>query len=679
MINLAWLIPLLPALAFTIIGLFTRRSRAISTLLSIGAIVVSTVIAYGAFFELLGGAQPTNVRLPWIELGQAGELTFGWQVDSLTGIMLVVVTTVGLLVQVYSTGYMHDDPDYPRFFAYLSLFCAAMLGLVLANNLLTLYIFWEGVGLGSFLLIGFWYANRSATEEAREHATAHDAAHTGPADLAPEAESTHYARAILPVDERPSPSEAAKKAFLTTRLGDFGMLIGILLFWVWGGTLDFVELTDKAEHGAIPAGILALACILLFCGAIGKSAQFPLHVWLPDAMEGPTPVSALIHAATMVAAGVYLVARAFPIFEASPTALYFVAGIGGFTAIFAATMGLVSFDLKRVMAYSTVSQLGYMMLGLGAGSLAAGIFHLFTHAFFKALLFLTAGSVLHGLHHYHTQDMRDMGGLRRRMPITFITMVIGALSLAGFPLFSGFWSKDSILTATLNRASGPDGTGYMAYFVMALITVFLTAFYVFRAIFLTFFGDLRLHEDPHHPIKESPRVMTLPLLILAVPSIVIGFWGSPLLGEGFQQFLEGSHFHPEVMNIPLAILGSVVGIAGIAAAFLMYCARAISPVSVARAFGPLYRLPANKWYLDDLYNWIIGAIVLGLSRFLAFVVDPRVIDAVVNGVGRLAVGISGSVRWVQTGKLQSYGMVVFVGLAVISAAMIFLPRMGGVR
>jgi NADH-quinone oxidoreductase subunit L len=552
-----------------------------------------------------------------------------------------------------------------------------MLGLVLANNLLTIYIFWEGVGLGSFLLIGFWYANRSATEEAREHATALHAANAGPADLAPEAESTHYAREILVVDERPSPSEAAKKAFLTTRLGDFGMLVGILMFWAYAGTLDFAELADKAEHGGIAAGPLAIACILLFCGAIGKSAQFPLHVWLPDAMEGPTPVSALIHAATMVAAGVYLVARAYPIFESSPTALYFVAGIGGFTAIFAATMGLVSFDLKRVMAYSTVSQLGYMMLGLGAGSLTAGIFHLFTHAFFKALLFLTAGSVLHGLHHYHTQDMRDMGGLRSRMPVTFITMVVAGLSLAGFPLFSGFWSKDSILGATLARAQGPNGSGYMVYFAFALVTVFLTAFYVFRAIFLTFFGELRLREDPHHRIHESPPNMTVPLLILAVPSVIIGFWGSPLMGEGFQRFLEGPNFRPEEMNAGLAILGSVVGIAGIAVAYLMYLARAISPVSVARAFGPLYRLPTRKWYLDDLYNWIIGTIVLGIATFLAYVFDPKIIDGIVNGIGRLAVGISGTVRWLQTGKLQSYAMVVFLGLAVISAAMIFLPQVAG--
>jgi NADH-quinone oxidoreductase subunit L len=322
-----------------------------------------------------------------------------------------------------------------------------------------------------------------------------------------------------------------------------------------------------------------------------------------------------------------------------------------------------------------------MMLGLGAGSVTAGIFHLFTHAFFKALLFLTAGSVLHALHHYETQDMRDMGGLRSRMPITFITMMIAGLSLAGFPLFSGFWSKDEILTTTLARASEPDGAGYLFYFAFALITVFLTAFYVFRAIFLTFFGELRLPEDPHDPdyrsVHESPSAMTVPLIILAVPSLLVGFWGSPLLGEGFQRFLEGAEFHSQEMNGGLALLGSAVGIAGIVVAYLMYVARAIPAAAVTRATGPLYRLFANKYYLDALYSWFVATVVLGISRFLAFFVDPRIIDGVVNGVGRLAVTISSAVRQVQTGKVQSYATVVFAGLAVISLVTIVLWGVGG--
>ena len=661
MINLAWLVPVLPMAAFAVIGLFTLRAGKLSSTLALAAIGLAAVISYSIFFGLLGGAPGSDVSLPWVDLGDDRRLAFGWQVDSLTSIMLVVVTTISLLVQVYSLGYMHDDPGFGRFYAYLSLFSAAMLGLVLANNLLTIYIFWEGVGLGSYLLIGFWYANRPAKEESLLH-DGHSSAEAADEVEAPR----HGIREELKVDERPSPASAAKKAFITTRVGDFGMLIGILIFWVTAGTLEFSQLAERAHAGQIPAGLLALASILLFVGAIGKSAQFPLHVWLPDAMEGPTPVSALIHAATMVAAGVYLVARAFPIFEASPTALYFVAGIGGFTAIFAATMGLVSFDLKRVMAYSTVSQLGYMMLGLGAGAISAGIFHLFTHAFFKALLFLTAGSVLHALHHYHTQDMRDMGGLRSRMPITFATMVIAGLSLAGiFPL-SGFWSKDLILGVTLDRAlQGPDGTGYLIYFAFGLITAFLTAFYMFRAIFLTFFGELRLHEDPHHPIKESPSTMTVPLMILAVPSVLVGLWGSPLFGDGFQRFLEGAAFHEHALNLTLALVASAAGVAGIALAYLMYVAGAISPAAITRLFGPLYRLPVNKYWLDDLYQWFIDNVVLGLSRFLAYVFDPKVIDGVVNGVGRVAVATSATVRQIQTGRVQSYALYVFAGLAVV--------------
>jgi NADH-quinone oxidoreductase subunit L len=373
---------------------------------------------------------------------------------------------------------------------------------------------------------------------------------------------------------------------------------------------------------------------------------------------------------------VYLVARAFPIFEASQSALYFVAGIGAFTAIFAATMGLVSFDLKRVMAYSTVSQLGYMMLGLGSGAISAGMFHLFTHAFFKALLFLTAGSVLHALHHYHTQDMRDMGGLRKRMPITFIAMLVAALSLAGIPPLSGFWSKDLVLGSTFTRAAeGAEGTGFYFYFAFALITVFLTAFYMFRVIFLTFFGELRLREDPHHPIKESPAVMSVPLLVLMVPSVLVGLWGSPWFGDGFQHFLEGANYHAHELDLGLAAVGAAFAVAGIATAYLMYQARVISPAVVSGALRPLYTLATHKYYLDDLYQWFINTVVLGIARFLAFFVDPKIIDGVVNGVGRVALLTSATVRRVQTGQVQGYAMVVFVGLFVISLFAVVLPRL----
>jgi NADH-quinone oxidoreductase subunit L len=690
-INLAWLIPLLPGAAFAVIGLFMRRQKGLSAALSILAVALAAALSYAIFFEVMAGAR-LDRTLPWVTLGGQVELPFGWQVDPLTAIMLIVVTTISLLVQVFSWGYMeaedeaeyltadyetaalggtthgHDehgsyspgqsvahsshavgtavvhghhgprekDPGIGRFYAYLSLFTAAMLGLVLANNLATIYIFWEGVGLGSFLLIGFWFQRTPR-----------------PSDRFP---------VVNKIDERPSPFDAAMKAFVTTRLGDFGMLLGILILWATFGTLEFTALAEKIEHDPNAAGAVTAAAILLFCGAVGKSAQFPLHVWLPDAMEGPTPVSALIHAATMVAAGVYLVARALPIFESSPNAMLVVAIIGGFTAIFAATMGLVADDLKRVMAYSTVSQLGYMMLGLGAGALSAGTFHLFTHAFFKALLFLAAGSVIHMA---HSQKLSELGGLKRYMPVTCWTMFIAALSLAGIPPLSGFWSKDAVLAATAERAGAPDGTIYYVLLLFALITVFMTAFYMFRAWFLTFFGAHRgAHSDQLHA-EPAFGFMTAPLILLAIPSIAVGLWGSPFGGDGFQSFVEGHSVHEDV-NVALAGLGTLLGLAGIGLAFLMYGSRVISAAAVTRAFGPLYRLPINKYYLDDLYQGLIDRVLLAFSRFLAFVFDARVIDGAVNGIGRLAIIVGGMVRVIQTGRVQSYAMYVFGGLALIS-------------
>jgi NADH-quinone oxidoreductase subunit L len=628
MIHLAWLIPLLPAVAFAVIGLFTLRWKVLSAALTIGSIAIGTVIAWVIFFQVFGGAT-SNVNLNWIELGQQGEFFFGWQVDALTAVMLVVVTTVSLIIQVYSLGYMGDDPGFSRYFAYMALFTAAMLGLVLANNLLTIYIFWEGVGLGSYLLIGFWYS-------------------------------------------KPEAAAAAKKAFITTRLGDLGFLIGILVLWLNAGTLEFAALFDKIQRQEIGGGVLTVAALLVFCGAVGKSAQFPLHVWLPDAMEGPTPVSALIHAATMVAAGVYLVARSFPLFEASPQAMFVVAGIGGFTALFAATMGLVNPDIKRVLAYSTVSQLGYMMLGLGAGALPAGMFHLFTHAFFKALLFLTAGSVIHAI---HTQDLSDMGGLRKAMPITFLTMVVGALSLAGLPPLSGFWSKDSILAAVYEKSVEGGGVGYLVLLLFGLVTVFLTAFYMFRVLFLTFFGAYRGHAHPH----ESRAVMAVPLLILVIPSALAGFWGSPLGNDGFQSFVEGHQVREEI-NMAMAIASSVLGLAGISLAYLMYVRRTISAEAMALRFRPIYTMFWRKYYMDELYQAAIDRVVLAGSRFMAFFVDPRIIDAAVNGSGRLAVRTSSTVRQIQNGRVQSYAMAVFAGLALISAFAILLgPVLGAGR
>jgi NADH-quinone oxidoreductase subunit L len=626
------------------------------------------------------------------------------------------VTTVSLLIQIYSRGYLwepeaehhdeahgdsHDtvtqesadtdppgthgdphhgavhegpppplvrDPAYGRFFAYLGLFTAAMLGLVLANNLLVMYMFWEGVGLGSYLLIGFWYS--------RIHQTGSSIDAGG--------------------QERPiisGPAEAAKKAFVTTRFGDFGFLLGILWLWWHADTLEFTKLVEMAEHGDLTANILTVGCLLLFMGAVGKSAQFPLHVWLPDAMEGPTPVSALIHAATMVAAGVYLVGRAFPLFEHAPMAMLTVAFIGGFTAIFAASMGLVATDIKRVMAFSTVSQLGYMMLAMGAYNEAAGAFHLFTHAFFKALLFLTAGSVIYALHRagaphvgyaetqfgraqlVPAQDIRVMGGLFRRMPITAWTMIVAALSLAGIPPLSGFWSKDEILLTTLHAAQERGGL-YWLLLAFALITVFMTAFYMFRVIFLTFGGTFRGAMDPQY-IREAPATMTIPLLILAVPSVVAGLWGAPQLGNGFARFLEGADFHAVDMDFVLAAIGTVLALCGIGLAYAMYSAQAFSAATLTMRVRPIYLTLFNRYWIDELYCWLMDKFIIAMAFGMDWF-DRNVIDGVVNGVGKGTTVAGDWLRGLQTGRIPSYALAVAGGLAIIAFwAVFFADRFVG--
>jgi NADH-quinone oxidoreductase subunit L len=536
-----------------------------------------------------------------------------------------------------------------------------MLGLVLANNLLVMYMFWEGVGLGSYLLIGFWYN--------RIHQTG---------------SSITNGREVPIIS---GPAEAAKKAFVTTRFGDFGFLLGILFLWWQAGTLEFTKLIEMAEHGELTSTVLTIAALLLFMGAVGKSAQFPLHVWLPDAMEGPTPVSALIHAATMVAAGVYLVARAFPLFEHSAGAMLTVAFIGGFTAIFAASMGLVSTDIKRVMAFSTVSQLGYMMLALGSYAEGAGAFHLFTHAFFKALLFLTAGSVIYALHRagaphagsvdtqfgraqiVPAQDLRAMGGLFRRMPITAWTMIIAALSLAGIPPMAGFWSKDEILVATYTAAQTTGNPLYWVLLAFAIITVFLTAFYMFRVVFLTFGGTYRGAADPQY-IREAPLTMTLPLLILAVPSVVVGLWGAPMLGNGFARFLEGPEAHPAELNVVLAGLGIGLALLGIMLAWAMYSAGSISPVAMTARFRPIYVMLFNRYWIDELYCWLMDKFIIAVAFGLAWF-DANVVDGVVNGVGRGTTMAGDWLRGLQTGRIPSYALAVAGGLAIIAFWAIF--------
>ena len=551
----------------------------------------------------------------WLVIGDKLSISLGLIVNPLTVVMLIVVTVVSLLVQIYSQGYMHGDPGYHRYYAFMSLFTASMLGVALADNLLFLYVFWEGVGLCSYLLIGFWF-------------------------------------------HRPAAADAAKKAFIVTRLGDFGFLAAILLIFANTGTFDITELSHLAITGGLAGATLTWAAIGIFSGAVGKSAQFPLHVWLPDAMEGPTPVSALIHAATMVAAGVFLVARTYPLFAHSVEALTTVAIIGGVTAIFAATMGLVMNDIKRVLAYSTISQLGYMMLGLGTGGVAIGMFHLFNHAFFKALLFLGAGSVNHAT---GTFDMRQMGGLRKIMPWTYVTFLIASLSLTGIWPFAGFWSKDDIILSSME--SQP------ILFVLATITVFMTAFYMFRAVFLTFGGEYRggdpgSHGHPH----ESPPVMVVPMVILAVLAVVSGFWNvtgsfGVFLGHGeTRSFVEGFF---GIFTHPLPWISMLLAVLGILLAYAIYSARWLSAEHIGSLFKPLYILFSRKYWMDELYENIIvkkallGGIFNGLEQ-----VDTHVVDGAVNGAASGTIAGGGVLRRAQTGQLQLYGL--FIGIGVLA-------------
>ena len=630
--QIPWLILLLPFLSFLIISFilrpfFNNRPK-LGGYVTIGAIGGAFLLSLWVLLEVL--ATPVHhLQIPDIQWAVVGSLSIhvGLLIDSLSATMLVVVSLVSLMVQIYSQGYMQGDPGYHRYYAFMSLFTFCMLGLVTANNLVFMFLFWEGVGLGSYLLIGFWFHRTSA-------------------------------------------ANAAKKAFIVTRFGDFGFLAAILLLFYNTGTFDIGQLQAMAISGALAGTVLTWVAIGIFSGAAGKSAQFPLHVWLPDAMEGPTPVSSLIHAATMVAAGVFLVARTFPLFEHSAVALTTVAIIGGFTAIFAASMGLVMTDIKRVLAYSTISQLGYMMLGLGVGGVAIGIFHLFNHAFFKCLLFLGAGSVNHST---GTFDMREMGGLRKAMPWTFATFLIGAISLAGVWPLAGFWSKDEILASAL--ANNP------ILFALALITVFMTAFYMFRAIFLTFGGEYRgggaSSHGGHgshggHKLHESPVVMVIPMVILAVLSIVSGWLN---IGGGFARFLgeevaESPAFVQGLFGVlshPLPLISLIVALLGIFLAYAMYSAKWISAEAVGKVFKPVYNLLLNKYWMDTLYEKIIVVRVLvdGIFKGLSFF-DSRVVDGAVNGVATGIVETGGAIRRAQTGQLQAYGIAIGVGIVAIA-------------
>ena len=542
--------------------------------------------------------------------------------------MLLVVTGVGFLIHVYSAGYMHGDPGYARFFTYLNLFVFSMVMLVLAGNFLVLYVFWEAVGLCSYLLIGFWYEKKSA-------------------------------------------ADAGKKAFIVNRVGDLGFGLGIMLIWVTFGTLDYGAVFAKADT-TVAAGTYTAIALLLFMGACGKSAQGPLFTWLPDAMEGPTPVSALIHAATMVTAGVYMVARCHKLFEMSPIALDVVAWVGGLTAVFAATIALAQTDIKRVLAYSTISQLGYMFVGVGVGAYAAGVFHLVTHAFFKALLFLGAGSVIHGLH--GEQDLRNMGGLKSKMLTTTITFLIGALGLAGVPPLAGFFSKDEILAATFFD-------GQRVLFLILLAGAFLTAFYTFRLVFLAFFGAPRMSQEARRHVHESPAVMTLPLTLLAILTVVAGIaLGAPSShGTAFERFLAPVlPHHPAdhgATGKVLLLVSIVVAVAGVVLAWLAYGRRPVRAEEIGAPQSGLHRLLLNKYYVDELYDAVFVRPSYRLYLWCARVFDLGVIDGIVNGVGSTVVGWARALRRVQTGFVMNYALGMLLGaLAVVAFLYTRVPR-----
>jgi len=627
MSRLVWLIPLFPLLGSAVNALFGRVVGHQAHWIAVPALAASFLTSCAVFARVWSGETFVGELFPWIAAGtfKAG-LTV--QVDQLTAVMLLVVTGVGFLIHLYSAGYMHGDPGYARFFTYLNLFVFSMVMLVLAGNFLVLYVFWEAVGLCSYLLIGFWYEKKSA-------------------------------------------ADAGKKAFIVNRVGDFGFGLGIMLIWVTFGTLDYGAVFGKAD-ASVSVGTYTAIALLLFMGACGKSAQLPLHTWLPDAMEGPTPVSALIHAATMVTAGVYMVARCHKLFEMAPVSLEVVAWVGGITALFAATIGLVQTDIKRVLAYSTISQLGYMFVGVGVGAYAAGIFHLVTHAFFKALLFLGAGSVIHGLH--GEQDLRKMGGLKSKMLTTTITFLVGALGLAGVPPLAGFFSKDEILAATFFE-------GHHLLFLILLAGAFMTAFYTFRLVILAFFGAPRMSQEARRHVHESPAVMTLPLVVLAVLTVVAGVaLGAPSShGTVFSRFLApvlplAEEEHGAAGKVIL-LVSVLVAVAGVFFAWVMYGRRPVKAEEIGEPRNALHTLLLNKYYVDELYDAAIVNPLLRLFRWSARVFDLRVIDGIVNGVGSMVVGWARSLRRVQTGFVMNYALTMLLGaLAVVAFLLARGPR-----
>jgi NADH-quinone oxidoreductase subunit L len=629
----AWLLPLLPLAVFVVVLATGRRiPRNLAPGLGIAAAGIVFAVSMVFLWLTAQGQHFASAPIEWMTIGTK-PIEIGFQVDPLTAMMLVVVSFVSLLVQVYSMGYMEDEERFRWYYGAISLFTAAMLGVVLADGWLLMYMCWELMGLASYLLIGFWFTDETA-------------------------------------------ARAAAKAFMVTRIGDVGFGLALVLMWVFAGSFQFEAVFKLVESGGWVGPSLIAAALLLFMGAMGKSAQFPLHVWLPDAMAGPTPGSALIHAATMVAAGVYLVARSFPLFEANPVTLQVVAVIGTITAVMAAIIAVAMNDIKKVLAYSTISQLGFMMLALGVGSWVAAVFHLMTHAFFKALLFLAAGSVIHGT---HTQDMREMGGLWKKMPWTTATWIIGALALAGIPPLAGFWSKDEILLAVLH-------SGQIGFLVAGLFAAILTAFYMGRTTFIAFLMPPGPQSESDHA-HESPWIMTAPLVILATLAVSAGFIGSPLANYAFGTFM-GEHV-PAEANYILAAVAVGAALAGIAYAYSMYVSKAVSPDWYLRN-KYVDALLSRSFWIDDVYQVFIVHPVIAVSGFLKRV-DQGLIDGVVRGVGVVGAaisvfmarfdrkGIDGAVdgigdsvvesgrevRRIQTGNVQTYLLMLLASIVVL--------------
>lgn len=605
----AWLAPALSFAAFGMIVLFGRYLPAKGVFLALLAVAAAFAVFWFVLLDLLNRGNGT-FAVTWFELGGT-TVNWGMIIDPLTVVMLGLVSFLALLIQIYSVGYMRSQPRFGWYFAAHALFAGAMLALILADNLLLFYIAWELVGLGSYLLIGFWYERRTA-------------------------------------------AEAAKKAFITTRIGDVGLLIGILILFKATGTFDMTAIFASAAAGDIASSTLTWATLLMFLGAMGKSAQFPFHVWLPDAMEGPSPVSALIHAATMVAAGVYLIARMFPLFQLVPDTLLVVATIGLITAAIAAGMALVMTDLKRILAYSTISHLGLMMLALGASGVGAAIFHLLIHAFAKALLFLGAGSIMHGLN--EETDIRKMGGLRHRMPITAFTFLIGAVSLAGIPPLGGFFSKDELLVAVLEGR-------HPLFLVLTLGIAFVSALYMARALFVVFYGPLKSANEQVH---ESPRVMVIPMALLALGTaflglIVLEFGGNY---EGFISFLSSGE-HGFDFNALLTVASAAVALGGFGLGWAVYRRHAISTEALILKYGWLHRLLVNKYYLDDLYQQVIDRVVLAFSGRVALFDRVVVNDGGVNGIARSVWRSGYRIRYLETGALQNYALGIALSVVVI--------------